>query len=675
MFNSYFARAIAVPIVCILALAAPLSAQVNENKVRGNLIQFTDNGAWSWFQDERVVVDVANNQIILGAIANGAGFGGTAVDGDVRAIQFDLSSGSRKTTVLGNLKSYGGGDDHNVPAFQIKQDGNILAFYAGHNNLNGNEDGRSFFRTLDTTSNTWSNQREFSWWNSIPSNTPGAGGTTYSNLFQLAKEDPDGDGNGRLYNIARMHQSPHIMYSDNNGVDWVYGGQLTKQPSGAPTHSYVNGYYKYSSNGQDRIDIIATEFHPRDYNTSIYHAYIKNGKLLNSANEVIDHDIFDVAASFDASKITSTDDFTKVFQAGATENSRAWISDVQVYEDGSIRVLFKARDGAYSANHDMGSENQNVWLARFDPSSSSWSTYKIARAGGELFTAGAESDYTGLGALDPSDPNTVYISTEINPITGVATAQHEIYKGATSSNGASFAWSAITENSTFDNLRPIVAKWDANNTALLWWRGEMTSSQRFDTAVVGLIIRERELTSPIEYVDASLANTKRVDGRSLNITILTGPEEANGSWYVQQGFGNCDNVFASGGTGPEDTPTLSTVVTELEEGIYDAFVFFWAGNDEDWQIRAGLSEDMLTTFRRFGAQGIDPEQFPRDFVSVENNSDLQLYRAYLGRQPISEGESLKFFVGGSMHTANRLIPTWFDGVGYSRVVDVPEPSF
>ena len=226
--------------------------------MNGNLIQFTDNGAWSWFQDERAIVDTQKGKLIVGSIANYAGVGGQSVDGHVKTTHFDLATGSRTEYVHNDLESYGGGDDHNLPGLLKKSDGDVLAFYAAHNNLNGTEDDRSYYRTFDVDAETWGAESEYHWWNVIPSNAPGSGGTTYSNVFQLSAEDSDGDGNGRLYNIARTQQSPHIMYSDDNGATWQYGGQFTKQASNPPASSYVNGYYKYSSNGVDRIDFIAT---------------------------------------------------------------------------------------------------------------------------------------------------------------------------------------------------------------------------------------------------------------------------------------------------------------------------------------------------------------------------------------------------------------------------------
>jgi hypothetical protein len=630
--------------------------------VNGNLIQFVDNGAWSWFQDERAIVDQQKGNLIIGSMANRDGVGGEARDGHVQTTHFDFATGSRTHFIHNDLESYGAGDDHNVPGLLKKSDGNILTFYAAHNRLGGTEDDRSYYRTFDAETKTWGPESEYHWWPVIPDNAPGEGGTTYSNVFQLSAEDADEDGNGRLYNIARTQQSPHIMYSDDNGVTWQYGGQLTKQNATPPTgNNYVNGYYKYVSNGVDRIDMIATEYHPGDYNNSIYHAYIQGGKLHNSSGNIIDENIFDAAASFDLNNVTSTDDFTRIFQSGATENSRAWTTDIQSYDDGTIVALFKARAGGFGSS-TTGADDHRVWYARFDPTTSQWTSKEIAKAGARLF--GSETDYTGLGAIHPHDPDTLYISTEIDPITNEPLAHHEIYKGVTANGGNTWTWTAITENSTFDNLRPIVPAWDKNNTTVLWWRGSMDTSHDYDTAVVGIIDRENEELGFVNYVDATAANTVRADGLALT---MTGPSPnggaADGNWHQRTDVGNGANVFTADELGTETVPTLKTSATGMDAGTYDVFAFFWTDVNQDWQIQAGLEADELMLFRMRGSQQATEDGFATSVVLDEGPRSL--YRAYLGRVGISAGQSIDVFVDDS--TGSGATSVWYDGIGYARV--------
>jgi hypothetical protein len=623
--------------------------------VNGNLIQFVDNGAWSWFQDERAIVDLEKGSIIVGSMANRDGLGRETRDGHVQSTHFDLATGSRTHYMHNDLESYGAGDDHNVPGLLKKSDGNILAVYAAHNRLATTEDDRSYYRTFNVETQSWSAESEYHWWDVIPANAPGEGGTTYSNVFQLSAEDPDQDGNGRLYNIARTQQSPHIMYSDDNGVTWQYGGQLTEQNATPPVgDNYVNGYYKYVSNGVDRIDMIATEYHPGDYNNSIYHAYIQGGKLYNSSGAVIDVDIFDAATSYDANAVTSTDDFTRIFQSGVTTNTRAWTTDIQNYDDGTIVALFKARAGTSAADH-------RAWYARFNPGTGQWAAHQVARAGANLFSS--ETDYTGLGAIHPQDPNTLYISTEIDPSTNASLPHHEIYKGVTADNGATWTWTAITENSTYDNLRPIIPAWDENNTAVLWWKGTMDTSHDYDTAVVGVLDRRGENVGKISYIDASPINTTLVNGSPVSFTGPAGAAGASdGAWHLRTGVGNGGVISADDG-GAENAPIIKTAAADLQAGVYDVFAFFWANPSADWQISAGLAPDDLMLYRIRSTQQALAEHFvtPIDVTS----SSAALYRAYLGRKVVSDGGDIEVFVDDSAGGVSQQ--AWFDGIGYAAV--------
>jgi len=55
-------------------------------------------------------------------------------------------------------------------------------------------------------------------------------------------------------------------------------------------------------------------------------------------------------------------------------------------------------------------------------------------------------------------------------------------------NGATFKWTPVTANSTKDNIRPVVPKWDARHTALLWMQGKYGTAQSYTEAIVGIIL-------------------------------------------------------------------------------------------------------------------------------------------------------------------------------------------
>ena len=81
----------------------------------------------------------------------------------------------------------------------------------------------------------------------------------------------------------------------------------------------------------------------------------------------------------------------------------------------------------------------------------------------------------------------VYISTDAHPVTARALVSavdgkrhYEIFRGRTRDLGRTWTWSAVTRDSTADNLRPVVPAWNKHQTALLWLRGRYERYTRYD---------------------------------------------------------------------------------------------------------------------------------------------------------------------------------------------------
>jgi hypothetical protein len=128
---------------------------------------------------------------------------------------------------------------------------------------------------------------------------------------------------------------------------------------------------------------------------------------------------------------------------------------------------------------------------------------------------------------------------------GYGRQEHPVLKGVTTDNGQTWTWTAITENSSVDNLRPIIPQWDEDHTALLWWRGNQTNSQNFDTAVVGLILSENESLGDVHYVDATTENTTHSNGSPLKTTSDSGPGATDNLWHIRSEAGNGGTVFTA----------------------------------------------------------------------------------------------------------------------------------
>ncbi|MEI9950245.1 MAG: hypothetical protein WDO74_15030 [Pseudomonadota bacterium] len=287
---------------------------------------------------------------------------------------------------------------------------------------------------------------------------------------------------GALYNFVRsIETSPSFLYSEDNGATWTLAGRLTASPQ----VGYNAGYYKYWGNGIDRIDFFATESHPRDSNTSVFHGYIKGKKSYDSFDKEVDANIFDTSAP----EITK---FTKVFAAdsvlGGVTLRRLWNFDIARYEDGTVGVLWQGRENE-CADKNNCTPGHHFAYSRFD--GTKWTSTRLVKGGRTLYRNRSdwwEEDYLGGAALDPDDPHAVYVSTNIDPRDDKTEySVNEIWKGVSCDNGATFTWTPMTMNSEKENLRPVVPKWDVKNTALLWFRGNYQTAQTYSAEVVGII--------------------------------------------------------------------------------------------------------------------------------------------------------------------------------------------
>ena len=466
MARRHFRVRIALIALAILLTAISGGAQLPTNYVAGSLVQLNDNGAWSWFMDERVIVD--RGKLIVGSVRSRGDFDATQDQpawGNVEISVYNIETGRADRVVLHRHFEQ---DDHDAPAFLVLPDGRYLAVYTKHA-----VERKIYYRfSAPGDPLTWSDAHVFE--------TPGrdknfAGdNVTYSNLFRL----PD----GRLYNFFRgFGHEPNYMYSDDNVQTWTYGGHLLRGKGG------YSPYLKYAFDGERTIHFIATEDHPRNYDNSIYHGFLRDGEIHASDGRVI------------AKLSTSTEaplaswDLTRVFQ-GDPDNV-AWTVDIELDDQNRPYIAFSVQKDGRGLPPRQGGMDLRYYYGRWD--GSQWHVQEMAHAGTRLYPF--EDDYSGLVALDPQDPNTVFISTNADPVTGqplisAADGQrhYELFRGEIRqlTDGAHWRWQPITANSTVDNLRPLVPKWKDKRTALVWMRGPSYTHNHgnWTTAVVMVIL-------------------------------------------------------------------------------------------------------------------------------------------------------------------------------------------
>jgi len=445
-----------------VACAAPTVTLTGNDAVAGTLIQFNDNGGWCWYQDERAVVDTKANKLVIGTTASGG-----SRNGQNEAVIYDLTAKMATRFTLPSSLATSNVDDHNSPALLIRPDGKYLAQWSGHR-----VDCITRFSIFDGTA--WGAEQKVDW---TPYGCPWAGASTnmvtYSNPWYIGST---------IFSMVRsVATDPAALISSDDGKTWSYNGKLASSKQ----VGYVAGYFKYWGDNTGRIDFNGTEAHPRDNDNNLWAGYIQDGMVYDDSGKAI--------APFKDSSPTTTNAkdisaFTQVFKTGSMVGGvklcRAWNYDMARYADGSIAILMQGRADNCSSTPSGSDPDKRAVYARFD--GTKWNLTYLVKMGPKLYAD--EEDYTGLAALDPDDPHTIYISTVYDPRDDkTKTSKHEIYRGTTCDNGATFTWTNVTQNSTADNLRPIVPKWDSSHTALIWLKGTYTSAQSYNFKVVGTI--------------------------------------------------------------------------------------------------------------------------------------------------------------------------------------------
>jgi hypothetical protein len=427
------------------------------------LIVLNDDGGWCWFQDERALV--VGDRLVLGSVA--AGRHDRSRRGAVEVTGVDLATRALTRVRLSEspLPPEGGYDDHNAPAFLTRDDGRLLAVYAGHGTEN-----RFRYRVSQQPGDpaAWAEERSF---------TPSPSSRiTYSNLHRVP------GGRGRILNFYRGLDDrfkPSVAWSDDGGETWTSGGIVIDVADEFRHRPYV----KYVSDVRGAVHLLYTEGHPRNYDNSVFHVVLRDGLLHRSDGTPIRPL---------AEGLRRPEEGTRVFR-GAADNV-AWVIDASLDAEGRPFVAYSVQTGSAGLPPGQGGEDHRYRLARWN--GAEWIDGEIAFAGTRLYPR--EDDYTGGVALVSGAPDTVFISTNAHPATGAPLVsgadgrRHwEIFRGSrredASEPGPAWHWTRVTRDSTSDNLRPVVPPTDSREPILLWLRGTYRTYTDYDLEVVGLL--------------------------------------------------------------------------------------------------------------------------------------------------------------------------------------------
>lgn len=428
----------------------------------GNSLQMSDNGVWTWFNDERAIFH--QGSMFIGYVKSNGQYGIT---------RYNPATNESFETIISTSNSQQQ-DDHNNPSITVLPDGRLMLLYAKH--IGGPQFyQRTSLVTLPSFIGDWGPEII----------RPLAANNTYNNTYLLSGES------NRIYNFHRnLNFNPTITVSNDLGSTWEPSIPFIEAGTGN-----VRPYPRYCSNRNNRIDLIYTDGHPRDLNNSIYHLFYQGGGFYRTDGTLIDtfnNLPLDHEGGQRGSVVYQFSNAAWGSGQGPNDwipNARSWTWDIHYDKSGAPVCVFQVQLGTDAT---WSSSRIYYYYARWN--GTSWQKRFIAKAGRGIYAA--ESDYGGGMCIDPKDPNVIYISSnaenpfdlaDINSVPLNPNARFEIYRGVTNDGGLTFTWQAITSNSTNDHLRPIIPEGSPFDHTLVWFNGTYNSYTNYSCRVLAIL--------------------------------------------------------------------------------------------------------------------------------------------------------------------------------------------
>ncbi len=403
-----------------------------------------DKGAWCWFADPRAL----HYKNPSGSI-NMSWLGYIDVHGNIKATQYDFNK-NEKNEVL--VRSYFQPDDHNNPTFLVLPDERVLIIYSRHT------DEPAFYYRVSKKPGDITDLGEEK--KIVTKNN-----TTYPSPFILS-DDPEHfylcwRGIGWHPTIARF-TLPDA--EDNVVADW--GPFQMVQSSGA------RPYAKYHSNGKDKIFFTYTTGHPDNEMPNWLYMNVVNINASKSADGKtgIDPQLEDIKGNF-LSKISNgkfhvnkTNEYRKKYPitvVEAPQGYRDWVWQITTDKNmNPVIAMVRINDKKDSHEYDYVK-----WTG------SDWRITPLAHAGGHFHASPqTERCYSGGEAIDPANPNEMYLSL---PTNGKHGRIYEIWKYKLADNGIVEYKEQMTKDSEKNNIRPyILQDSEGSPLRLAWMNGD-----------------------------------------------------------------------------------------------------------------------------------------------------------------------------------------------------------
>ncbi|MBW3630497.1 MAG: BNR-4 repeat-containing protein [Gemmatimonadetes bacterium] len=447
--------------------AASGCALLGAGRASSGPFEIAPDGAWTWFNDERAIVLPSGN-ILTGYVRS---------DGVSAVTNFDPITGERYESPLSGPGAVEV-DDHNNPSLTLLPDDRVLAVYSNHH-----EDTHYFWRISRDA-----DPRGTSAWTDERLKEVGVR-NTYANTYRLTAE------RDRIFNFHRaLNFNPTLSFSTDLGQSWSDPRHFITAGSGQQ-----RPYPRYVSNHRDRIDLIYTDAHPRNFNNSIYHLFYRDGAFRRTDGRVL-KTLQDLPITHGAGETgTVVYEYSeKPWGPGDGPDDwipggRGWTWDVAYAADGSPVAAFQVRRGEVAGT---GWKNDRIYYYYARWTGSEWEKHFVAQAGRPLYDR--ERDYSGGMTIDPQNPNVVYISSNalrpfdlasIDAVPLHAAERYSLYRGETRDGGRTFRWTELASSDEHDLLRPHALENPGGRTPLVWFQGTYNTYEDYRARVMGMFPR------------------------------------------------------------------------------------------------------------------------------------------------------------------------------------------
>ena len=321
-------------------------------------------GAWSYFADPRIVADARSMHVYYTGVAT--------MSGHVKVVRYDARSGATEVVSVGQT----GGDDHNNPAFYLRRDGRLTAFFSPHSGRLLPRDRRSamYYRTTVKAGDIarWTRRR------TVPVNAPGGLGYTYPNPLRIA------DGVFLAWRGGGWLPTYSVRES---GGRWGRAREIARGPAGQ------RPYAKYASAGPARrsAHIAYTERHPVSGATGVHYlGYRHRSGLYRADGRWV--------GGRSAMPVPSRAGDT--VEAYSDEMGSSWAMDVGDDHGRPVIVYARGVDGRPVMTYRYARYDGKRWTAHTITTASDAPWHQFG--GGHFETGGV--------VLDHEDPSTVVLS-------------------------------------------------------------------------------------------------------------------------------------------------------------------------------------------------------------------------------------------------------------------------